>query len=88
MAEIAVIKTGGKQYKVAVGDMIKVEKILGKKDKLEFEDILGGKKVAATVIGEGRRSKIRVLKFRPKKRYKRVGGHIQNFTSIKIESIK
>jgi large subunit ribosomal protein L21 len=87
MSEIAVIKTGGKQYKVAEGDVIKVEK-LEKADKLEFDDLLGGKKVTATLVGDGRHPKVRVLKFHPKKRYKRVNGHIQGFTEIKIESIK
>lgn len=85
--EIAVIKTGGKQYKVSVGETIKVEK-LGKETKLQFEDLLGGKKVTASVVGQGTHSKIRVLKFRPKKRYKRVNGHVQKFSSLKIESIK
>lgn len=88
MAEIAVIKTGGKQYKVAVGQTVKVEKLPKDTKKLDFEDILGGKKVSAAVVGEGRYDKVRVLKFRPKKRYKRVNGHVQGYSSIKIESIK
>jgi len=86
MAEIAVIKTGGKQYKVQVGDIIKVEKLSEK--KAEFTDLLNGKKVSTLIVGEGRHPKVRVLKFKPKKRYKRVNGHIQDFSLIKIESIK
>ena len=88
MTEIGVIKTGGKQYKVSTGDTLKVETISDTSKKLEFEDILGGKKVTASIIGEGRHPKVRILKFKPKKRYKRVRGHIQNFSLIKIESIQ
>ncbi len=84
---IAVIKTGGKQYKVQENDIIKVEK-LPKGAKLEFDDILYGKKVKAELIKEGRHPKVRILKFRPKKRYKRVRGHIQQYSQIKITSIK
>ena len=86
MIDFAIIKTGGKQYKVREGDVLKVEKIAGK--KLEFADIFAGKKVTATVIGEGKLSKVRILKFRPKKRYKRIKGHRQAYSEIQIEKIK
>ena len=82
---IAVIKTGGKQYKVSEGDIIKVEKVIEK--KLEFDDILNGKKVTATVVSEGRLNKIRILKFHAKKHYRRVNGHRQSYSEIKIEKI-
>lgn len=85
--DFAVIKTGGKQYKVKVGDVLKVEKISSKDDKLSFEDILGGKKVTGTKVLDGKLPKVRVLKFHPKKRYKRVTGHRQAFSQIKIEKI-
>ncbi|MGA2667243.1 MAG: bL21 family ribosomal protein [Patescibacteria group bacterium] len=88
MADMAVIKTGGKQYKVKVGDSLKIEKLSPETKKIEFDDILGGKKVAATLTSDGRFAKVRILKFRPKKRYKRVRGHVQKYSSIKIESIK
>ncbi len=88
MADMAVIKTGGKQYKVKVGDSLKIEKLPTETKKIEFDDILGGKKVAATLTGDGRFAKVRILKFRPKKRYKRVMGHVQRYSAIKIESIK
>ncbi len=83
---IAIIKTGGKQYKVRVGDIIKVEKIAG--GKLEFDDIYGGKKVVAKLVSEGKAAKVRILKFKAKKRYKRIRGHRQQYSQIKIESIK
>lgn len=84
---IAVIKTGGKQYKVSEGDLLKVEKLPESKEKLQFEDILGGKKVTASIISEGKAEKVRTIKFHSKKRYKRVIGHRQAFSQIKIESI-
>ena len=87
---IAVIKTGGKQYKVEEGDVLKVEKLSdlstdGK--KLEFADLLGGKKVTAEVISEGKRDKIEVIKFHSKKRYQRAKGHRQAYSEIKIDKI-
>lgn len=89
--DFAVIKTGGKQYKVRVGDVLKVEKLkFDEKDKtkkLEFDDLMSDKKVVGACLGDGRRKKVRVLKFHPKKRYKRVNGHRQPFSEIKIEKI-
>ena len=84
--DFAIIKTGGKQYKVREGDILKVEKVSDK--KLLFKDLLSNKKVTATVISEGKSSKVRILKFKAKKRYKRVRGHRQSYSQIKIESIK
>jgi len=83
---IAIIKTGGKQYKVRVGDSLKVEKL--SENNLEFVDLLNGKKVLAKVQGEGKSSKVRILKFKAKKRYKRVRGHRQRYSLIKIEKIQ
>lgn len=87
MSEIAVIKTGGKQYKVVEGDIIRVEK-LAQKDKVDFEDLLNGKKVSAEILGDIKAEKVKVLKFHSKKRYKRVKGHRQGYTEIKITGIK
>ncbi|AKM81883.1 TPA: 50S ribosomal protein L21 [Candidatus Berkelbacteria bacterium] len=91
MSDIAVIKTGGKQYKVVVGDKIKVEKIESDPSadgkNLELDDLLNGKKVAAEIISEGKRDKIVVFKQHPKKRYSRTNGHRQNYTEIKITGI-
>lgn len=87
--EIAVIKTGGKQYKVTSGMTIKIEKLDKKEnDKIEFIDLLAGKKVLATVIKHGKSPKVRIVKFRRKTGYKRVRGHRQPFTEIQIEGIK
>lgn len=87
---IAIIKTGGKQYKVKVGDVLKVEKlpaVTGKDKSLSFEDILAGKTVTASRVSEGKLPKVRILKFHAKKRYKKVSGHKQEFSQIKILKI-
>ena len=103
MAKIAVIKTGGKQYKVKEGDILKVEKLSiepGKKVKFETLMVaetdgssieLGkpslGEKVDAEVVGEGKSKKVLVVKYKNKTRYKRTIGHRQNFTQVKIDKI-
>jgi large subunit ribosomal protein L21 len=101
MAKIAVIKTGGKQYKVAVGDTVKVEKLeveKGKNVKLETLLIadganleLGqpslGEKVEAEVMETAKGKKVTVVKYKNKTRYKKTVGHRQQFTALKILSI-
>jgi len=87
MAEFAIIKTGGKQYKVSIGDTIKIEKVEAEKT-IELDDIYAGKKVTASIVSQGRHPKVKIFKFKPKKRYKRTRGHAQKYTLIKIESIK
>jgi len=87
MADFAVIKTGGKQYKVKEGDILEIEKIADTTGKIEFTDLFAGKKVTASFIEEFRDSKIRVYKFKRKTRYKKVQGHRQTLNRIKIESI-
>lgn len=99
----AIIKLGGKQYLVAVNDVLNVEKI-DKKEKSTFtvEDVLaiidGDKeieigtprskaKVTAEIIEHGKAKKINVVKYKPKIRYKRKTGHRQPFTKIKITAI-
>ncbi len=84
--EIAIIKTGGKQYKVREGDTIKVEKLIDK-GKIEFKDLLNGKKVTVEVVGEGRFPKVTIVKFKAKKRYHKTQGHRQQFSEIKILNI-
>ena len=103
MAKIAVIKTGGKQYKVAEGETIKIEK-LDKKvdDKVSFDTLLIatddgksfevgapslGEKVTGQVTAEGKAKKVTVVKFKNKIRYKKTTGHRQPFTAVKITSI-
>ena len=88
MADFAVIKTGGKQYKVKVGDILKIEKILSKDKTIEFSDILFGKLVTAEIEGEKKNDKIVVVKHHAKKHYNRTQGHRQTMTIIKIKEIK
>ncbi len=103
MPIIAIIKTGGKQYKVKEGQSLKVEKLKGEKGseiKLEtflIADTNGeikqlgkpslGEKVNATILEQGKDKKISVIKYKPKTRYKRNLGHRQLFTKIKIAQI-
>jgi large subunit ribosomal protein L21 len=96
----AVIRTGGKQYRVAPGDVLKVEKLAHENGAVEFSDVLAvsgeagsfeqsleGAKVTGTVVGAGRGDKILVFKFKRKKQYKRMQGHRQAFTEVKIGEI-
>ena len=96
----AVIKTGGKQYKVAAGDEIFVEKIEGEAgETVTFEDVLAvaddnGIKagdVKATVSGEivkqGKNKKVVVLKYKAKKGYRSKNGHRQPYTRVRITSV-
>ncbi len=97
----AVIATGGKQYKVSEGDVIRVEKLAGEAgDKVTFDQVLAvsndGLKVGddvknATVEGEvlrqGRARKVIVYKFKPKKGYHKKNGHRQYYTAVKISKI-
>lgn len=98
----AIIKTGGKQYKVSPGDVIRVEKLTGEKGAVvefpalavaaENEALRTGKEpvahVSATILDQGRAKKIIVFKFKRKKQYKRTSGHRQSFTAVKIDEIK
>ena len=97
----AVIKTGGKQYKVTVGDEIFVEKLAGEAgETVTFDEVLAvggddgitaGSDVKATVTGEivkqGRNKKITVLKYKAKKGYRRKNGHRQPYTRVRISAI-
>ena len=99
----AVFKTGGKQYRATTGDVIKVEKIDAEKgatvelDQVlmvgEGEDVkigtpyLEGGKVTATVVDHGRRDKIKVIKFKRRKNYRKQMGHRQYFTQLEITGI-
>ncbi|MCX6797967.1 MAG: 50S ribosomal protein L21 [Candidatus Falkowbacteria bacterium] len=101
MSKIAIIKTGGKQYKVKEGETIKIEKLpeeVGKKVKFETlliadgEDLnLGqpslGEKVEGEVITTAKGKKVTVVKYKNKIRYKRTLGHRQLFTAVKILKI-
>lgn len=96
----AVIRTGGKQYRVSPGEKLKIERTAHKDGAIEFADVLAvsseaGKfeadlakaKVTATVLGEGRGDKILVFKLKRKKQYKKMQGHRQNFVEVKISEI-
>jgi len=99
----AVFKTGGKQYRATTGDVLKVEKIEAEKgatvelDQVlmvgEGEDVkigapyLEGGKVTATVVDHGRHKKIKVIKFKRRKSYRKQMGHRQYFTQIEITGI-
>jgi large subunit ribosomal protein L21 len=97
----AVIRTGGKQYRVAPGDVVRIEKAAGDADSaVEFNDVLAFSdgsspivkpteaKVLGTVINEGRGDKILVFHFKRKKQYKKLQGHRQAYTEIRINSIE
>jgi large subunit ribosomal protein L21 len=93
----AIIETGGKQYRVAPGDVLRVEKLAGDVGseielpaKASFKDggeLVSGGKVTATIVANGRGPKIIVFKFKPKKQYKKTIGHRQSYTQVKIGDI-
>jgi large subunit ribosomal protein L21 len=93
----AVIRTGGKQYKVASGDVISVEKLAGNQgDKVELTDVLmvdqnpliKGAKVLAEIVSQFRDDKVIIFKKRRRHNYRRKKGHRQYLTEIKITDIK
>jgi len=95
----AVIRTGGKQCRVAPGDVLNVEKLASEDGSIEFSDVLAtsgqpgelakpaSAKVLASVVEEGRAPKILVFHFKRKKQYKKMQGHRQSYTRIKISEI-
>jgi large subunit ribosomal protein L21 len=93
----AIIETGGKQYRVAPGDVIRVEKLPGDAGseielaaKAAFQDggeLVAGATVKATIVGNGRGDKVVVFKFKRKKQYKRTTGHRQSFTELRVGEI-
>ena len=96
----AVIKTGGKQYRVAPGDTVRIEKSAHEQGAIIFSDVLAvsseagkfendlnGAKVLAEVVQEGRGDKILVFHYKRKKQYKKLQGHRQSFVEVKIQEI-
>ena len=99
----AVIKTGGKQYRVASGDTLKIETLVadvgatvsfdevllvGQGDSVKVgAPIVAGGSVKAEVVAHGRGDKIRIIKHRRRKHYHKEQGHRQNFTQVKITEI-
>ena len=99
----AIIETGGKQYKVAEGDVITVEKLgVEAGSEFVFDKVLvlsndqgvtvgapyvAGATVSASVLGEGKAKKVIVYKYKPKKGFHKKNGHRQPFTKLQIKSI-
>jgi len=102
MQSYAIVKTGGKQYTVSAGDIIKVELFPGKTDgdTVELETLMAktdsglaigepalSDKVTATILNAGRAKKITILKRRKRSTFRKKNGHRQGFHAIRIESI-
>ncbi len=99
----AVIKTGGKQYRVTVGEKLKVEQIPADVDSQIIIDqvfmvgegesvkigtpVVAGATVTATVVSHGRHDKVKIFKMRRRKHYQKHQGHRQNYTELRIEAI-
>ena len=99
----AVIKTGGKQYKVAPGEKLKVEQIpaevgaqivldqvllVGDESSVRLgQPVVAGATVTATVLAHGRGDKVKIFKMRRRKHYQKHQGHRQGFTELKIDGI-
>ena len=95
----AVIRTGGKQYRVSEGETFRLESLPGSPgDEIEFADVLmlgdkvgrptvSGAKVKGRIVAQDRHPKLVIFKFRRRKRYKRKTGHRQGFTAVTITSI-
>ena len=100
----AVIRTGGKQYRVAPGDVLKVEKLSQEDGNIEFTEVLaassgsneeskglakpGSAKVLASIVNDGRAKKVLVFHFKRKKQYKKLQGHRQAYTEIRVNEIQ
>jgi large subunit ribosomal protein L21 len=96
----AVIRAGGKQYRVAPGDVIRVEKQADKDGRVQFGDVLAvsaeagsvlpagsGALVSGEVVEQGRGAKILVFHYKRKKQYKKLRGHRQDYTAVRITEI-
>ncbi len=99
----AVIKTGGKQYRVIQGETLKIETVagdvgsaivldkvlmVGDGDKLSVgKPLLAGATVSATILSNGRHDKVKIFKMRRRKHYQKHQGHRQNYTEIRIDGI-
>jgi large subunit ribosomal protein L21 len=98
----AVIKTGGKQYRVSEGQTLRVEKLPGAPgDKISFDEVLmvsgdaikigqplvGGASVNATIVAQDKAKKVIVFKFKRRKNYRRKQGHRQLFTELRVDGI-
>lgn len=99
----AIVATGGKQYRVKEGEKLRVEKLSAEEgDKIKLDQVLlvgegkdvkigapyvKGAKVTATVVANGRGDKVKIIKFRRRKHYRKQAGHRQSYTEIEITGI-
>ena len=99
----AVIKTGGKQYRVCAGQKLKIEQIpadigqeisldqvlsVGEGESLQIgTPFVSGASVRATVLAQGRHDKVKIFKMRRRKHYQKHQGHRQNYTEIRIDAV-
>ena len=99
----AVIKTGGKQYRVAKGETLKIESVagdvgspvvldkvlmVGEGDKVTVgKPLISGASVKATIVSHGRGDKVKIFKMKRRKHYQKHQGHRQNYTEIRIDGI-
>jgi large subunit ribosomal protein L21 len=100
----AIIKTGGKQYRVQTGDVVRVERVEGAVGStVTLDDVLfvggegeprvgsprlDGVSVLGTVVEQDRDAKIRVFKYKKRKHYRRTRGHRQSFTAVRIDAVR
>src|SRR5208283_4236083 len=90
----AVIQTGGKQYRVAPGDTIRIERVSGEVgEQVKFGTVLAvsdasNASVTGKIVSQGRGKKLTVLKFKKTNQYKIQRGHRQNFTAVEVSEIK
>ena len=100
----AVVRTGGKQLRVAPGDAVRVEKLDGAVgDRIELNEVLlvggegearigkplvAGAKVVGTITAQGRGDKITIFKMKRRKGYRRKAGHRQSYTEVRVEGIE
>jgi large subunit ribosomal protein L21 len=96
----AVIRAGGKQYKVSPGDVVRVEKVNGTDGRVEFADVVAVSaeagsvvrpgaeaRVTGEIVDQGRGEKILVFHYKRKKQYKKLRGHRQDYTAVRITEI-
>ena len=100
----AIIRTGGKQYRVKPGDVVRVERlegevgakvslgevlfVAGEGEPRVGQPLLDGVSVLGTVLEQDRNSKIRVFKYKKRKHYRRTRGHRQSFTAVRIDAVQ
>lgn len=99
----AVVRTGGKQYRVVAGEKLKVEQIpadvgseitldqvlmVGEGESVKIgSPLVAGASVKATVLGQGRHDKVKIFKMRRRKHYRKQQGHRQNYTELRVDAI-